>query len=60
MIEAVEIKHCEQNSRFTAPFLLVVLFVESYILNSSQVYNLNNDGDNPDMNFSLTYNSVNE
>ena len=41
-------------------FLLMVLSVEIYILKSSWVYNSNNDGNKPDMNIPLTYNSLNE
>ena len=59
-MEAVEIKPYQKNSGITALFLLVVLSVQRQILRSSQVYSQNNDSDVPDMNISLTYNSVTE
>ena len=57
-IEAVESKPHHQNSIPPVLFLLVVLSVQRQILNNSQVYNSNNDGDKPDMNILLTSSSV--
>ena len=37
-------------------FLFMVIYVERYIFNFSQVYNLNNDVNEPDMNISMTSN----
>ena len=40
--------------------MLMILFVERDILKSSQLYSSSNNGDKPDMNISLTFNSLTE
>ena len=58
--EAIKGRHHQHISRLSELFLLMVLYAKREILKSSRVYNSNYDGGDPEMNISLTYNSVSE
>ena len=57
-IEVFDSKYYHHKSKLTEMFLFMVIYVERYIFNFSQVYNLNNDVNEPDMNISMTSNLV--